>query len=109
MEIFLTPLSPLAWGCLCLFVRRMPKANEPLGMAAPWEKHDQEKAATLAGLEDLSAQSCRRHCVDGFVRSADDLVSAVVWISNLAASPPRDRKSTRLNSSHSQISYAVFC
>src|SRR2546421_8280084 len=25
------------------------------------------------------------------------------------ASPPRDRKSTRLNSSHDQISYAVFC
>src|SRR2546430_2757501 len=25
------------------------------------------------------------------------------------ASPTRDRKSTRLNSSHSQISYAVFC
>src|SRR5256886_4406080 len=24
-------------------------------------------------------------------------------------SPPPDRKSTRLNSSHSQISYAVFC
>src|SRR3972149_27620 len=23
--------------------------------------------------------------------------------------PPRERKSTRLNSSHSQISYAVFC
>src|SRR2546430_10767706 len=23
--------------------------------------------------------------------------------------PPQDRKSTRLNSSHSQISYAVFC
>src|SRR2546430_13078458 len=30
---------------------------------------------------------------------------------NGAPSPPRrlDRKSTRLNSSHSQISYAVFC
>src|SRR5688572_32269182 len=26
-----------------------------------------------------------------------------------AASQERDRKSTRLNSSHSQISYAVFC
>src|SRR2546421_8001245 len=25
------------------------------------------------------------------------------------ASPQRDRKSTRLNSSHDQISYAVFC
>src|SRR5207253_8814817 len=39
--------------------------------------------------EDLSAQPCRRHCVDGFVRSPDDLVSAVVWVSNLAAFPPR--------------------
>src|SRR2546427_7446866 len=27
----------------------------------------------------------------------------------LAFTPGRDRKSTRLNSSHSQISYAVFC
>src|SRR2546430_5608586 len=26
-----------------------------------------------------------------------------------SSSPARDRKSTRLNSSHSQISYAVFC
>src|SRR2546430_7622875 len=26
-----------------------------------------------------------------------------------SGSPPTDRKSTRLNSSHSQISYAVFC
>src|SRR2546430_13091192 len=28
---------------------------------------------------------------------------------SLAGSPYQDRKSTRLNSSHSQISYAVFC
>src|SRR5688572_32338914 len=27
----------------------------------------------------------------------------------ILSSRPRDRKSTRLNSSHSQISYAVFC
>src|SRR2546430_10513314 len=27
----------------------------------------------------------------------------------LVVAPERDRKSTRLNSSHSQISYAVFC
>ena len=43
---------------------------------------------TVAELEDLSAQSCRRHCVDGFVRSPDDLVSALVWISDLSAIPP---------------------
>src|SRR2546430_9691788 len=30
-------------------------------------------------------------------------------ILHLLATPVRDRKSTRLNSSHSQISYAVFC
>src|SRR2546430_7798203 len=29
--------------------------------------------------------------------------------SALGIEAPRDRKSTRLNSSHSQISYAVFC
>src|SRR2546430_7534313 len=31
------------------------------------------------------------------------------WASPKKASSARDRKSTRLNSSHSQISYAVFC
>src|SRR2546427_1641700 len=34
-------------------------------------------------------------------------VSGDSWMSRLT--PARDRKSTRLNSSHSQISYAVFC
>src|SRR2546427_11358202 len=33
-----------------------------------------------------------------------------LWVGKpLAAAVARDRKSTRLNSSHSQISYAVFC
>src|SRR5256886_8193501 len=30
-------------------------------------------------------------------------------VSGVPAGTPEDRKSTRLNSSHSQISYAVFC
>src|SRR2546430_17335658 len=41
--------------------------------------------------------SCRRR-----PRRRAGLLSSVVW-------RPPDRKSTRLNSSHSQISYAVFC
>src|SRR2546430_11221320 len=36
-------------------------------------------------------------------------VLAVVQSLKLREIPVRDRKSTRLNSSHSQISYAVFC
>src|SRR6266567_6309769 len=35
--------------------------------------------------------------------------TAKATISALEWTWPRDRKSTRLNSSHSQISYAVFC
>src|SRR2546430_7355988 len=33
----------------------------------------------------------------------------MVWAADHAGQPARDRKSTRLNSSHSQISHAVFC
>src|SRR5437773_4317589 len=32
-----------------------------------------------------------------------------IWRTTVASSSPRDRKSTRLNSSHITISYAVFC
>src|SRR2546430_5767134 len=43
------------------------------------------------------------------------LKGVVVWVLSAKSGPdlrrrrPQDRKSTRLNSSHSQISYAVFC
>src|SRR5689334_23863061 len=48
-------------------------------------------------------------------RSRGHLRASPVWqdLARLACSPaartPGDRKSTRLNSSHSSISYAVFC
>src|SRR6266481_8899106 len=54
-----------------------------------WRTCHQRWCSSSAKREDLSAQSCRRHCVDGLVRSPDDLVSVVVWISALAAFPPR--------------------
>jgi hypothetical protein len=41
----------------------------------------------LARLENLFAQSCRRYRVDGFIRSADDLVSVVVRISGSCSIP----------------------
>src|SRR2546430_9887258 len=40
---------------------------------------------------------------------AEDAVAFVGKLREAASKGPRDRKSTRLNSSHSQISYAVFC
>jgi hypothetical protein len=50
--------------------------------------HGEEKAATIARLEYFSSKSCRRHRIDGYVRGPNGLVSAVVWISDLAAFPP---------------------
>src|SRR5258705_10251723 len=45
-----------------------------------------------------------------FGRSLDsDIVSRPLTVSQRLASASRDRKSTRLNSSHLGISYAVFC
>src|SRR5690606_41488005 len=35
--------------------------------------------------------------------------TALCWVSTPASSSYQDRKSTRLNSSHVKISYAVFC
>src|SRR5688572_27557062 len=46
----------------------------------------------------------RRHARGGFDRPRENQAQA-----ELAPAGLRDRKSTRLNSSHSQISYAVFC
>src|SRR2546427_6333306 len=43
-----------------------------------------------------------------FVGLAQGLLGTQAVV-DIAHDPDRDRKSTRLNSSHSQISYAVFC
>src|SRR2546427_3138715 len=45
----------------------------------------------------------------GGMGGGDDLKNAVSNMEGRAVIIPPDRKSTRLNSSHSQISYAVFC
>src|SRR2546427_7950654 len=42
----------------------------------------------------------------GFTSTVGGQSGGLVWLVGLSA---LDRKSTRLNSSHSQISYAVFC
>src|SRR2546430_11463755 len=53
--------------------------------------------------------------VKGFFRQAEIVTTAAAaarrQVGPRSMSPPitKDRKSTRLNSSHSQISYAVFC
>src|SRR5699024_11991251 len=51
---------------------------------------------------------CRLHC---FVMDVMKLSNDILWMIAFCISrkKPLDRKSTRLNSSHVSISYAVFC
>ncbi len=48
------------------------------------EVHGEKEATAVARLEDLPAQSCRRHRIDGPVSGPDDFVSAVVRIADPA-------------------------
>src|SRR5688572_32284899 len=52
-------------------------------------------------------QRLRQH--RGLVQLAGERRARAVRAGTDGARPVEDRKSTRLNSSHSQISYAVFC
>src|SRR3712207_8159104 len=64
--------------------------------SAPW--------ATLVGVHDATREHARWVCQDFGVPFFDDPDELV-----RAPEVEADRKSTRLNSSHANISYAVFC
>src|SRR6266702_878431 len=46
--------------------------------------HGAAEATALPGLDDFSAQSCRRDRRDGSFRGADDFVPASVWLADPA-------------------------
>src|SRR3712207_7218068 len=61
------------------------------------------RSGDFAGVDPHVADEVGVGVVDAAVDHADDDVAVA------ARDVPRDRKSTRLNSSHANISYAVFC
>src|SRR2546427_6036304 len=84
-------------------IRRPPRS--PLFPSPPL--FGSERGSTEAG----ASPARPRHC-DGHVGAQHAAPAARRhWETGKADRTPeaRDRKSTRLNSSHSQISYAVFC
>src|SRR2546430_5543757 len=57
-----------------------------------------------------SVRSTQCRCGEAYSSSLCSADQSALFLSVQGDLPPvRDRKSTRLNSSHSQISYAVFC
>src|SRR5690606_40988673 len=67
---------------------------------------------TLGGLERVriaSAYECRGRRVERLPHAAHELAACRPIYEDLPGWDEEDRKSTRLNSSHVKISYAVFC
>src|SRR2546427_7693635 len=91
--------GPSCWPTLLLVV-----ALVLAGRAEPSSAIDRDRAA-----EHLAA-AIRFRTVSHQDPSEDDRAQFAGLRAFLARTYPKvDRKSTRLNSSHSQISYAVFC
>src|SRR5579859_61680 len=80
-----------AWAAFFLTGRRLKRV---VPSAALWTW-----AQELTALPDWLLREC--------YGAAGDFAEVIALVLDAAAT--RDRKSTRLNSSHSQISYAVFC
>src|SRR5690348_17852161 len=57
----------------------------------------------------VTAEEALRYGIVSRLVPADELDSTVREMAEQIAAAPADRKSTRLNSSHPSISYAVFC
>src|SRR2546430_11111851 len=61
-------------------------------------------------LNDAACGLFGLEAVDAIGKRLDERIRGLDWEAlTKSGGPVRDRKSTRLNSSHSQISYAVFC
>src|SRR2546430_9887285 len=60
-------------------------------------------------IPDNSAKTHRRAKNSPTTREISAVTSATTGVESITITRLGDRKSTRLNSSHSQISYAVFC
>src|SRR2546427_8653747 len=96
-----------ACSILTLLSSRASQIEVPAGasISAPWGQYSAWGSILITGMTDLlSDQKSGKglHALAG-----QGLLDAAVHA--LGGEGLRDRKSTRLNSSHSQISYAVFC
>src|SRR5438874_5183116 len=78
-------------------------------IAAIWRPSPAPTAAAgiLDNEFDFRRCNCARH--DDFLAPLSFLFSSLPWPRGPGQTREEDRKSTRLNSSHVEISYAVFC
>src|SRR6266481_2850961 len=91
---------------LCVRACREVQVNDVIGMAARGhhEKIVFDFDDPMGNSTCVACGECVQACPTGALMPA-----TLVDAANVRTQFPRDRKSTRLNSSHSSISYAVFC
>src|SRR3712207_7811631 len=86
------------------------EAARLLTLKAARMKDAGERSDLEAGMAKLFASEAGKECVeDAFRIHGGYGYSKEYEIERLYRDAPLDRKSTRLNSSHANISYAVFC
>src|SRR2546427_3426304 len=90
------------------------RVDQPVGIYAPFlERHRTDEIAGEAWLGAPGLLGGETHMRVGLLQRLETVVHLHRGLHPFDVVPvvgkDRDRKSTRLNSSHSQISYAVFC
>src|SRR2546427_3305474 len=90
-------------------IRRPPRST-----LFPYTTLIRSLADAVPGIPDVAGRGAvlvraQGGAIQRVVRRARDLALPITSTTYDALNRPTDRKSTRLNSSHSQISYAVFC
>src|SRR6266508_5168756 len=87
----------------------MPCARSPLRVRGPTTLGWKRLSCQITRAKNSSGRLCAR-AADSIIRHTDSRRSAPpTRAGGGGAADLRDRKSTRLNSSHVAISYAVFC
>src|SRR5205085_7780429 len=81
----------------------------PISIPVVVHRSDIASSFLLCGLVGGLPVRGFRTCLLSADRTFAPMQSSYLLFSTLICRRPQDRKSTRLNSSHSQISYAVFC
>src|SRR5207249_5416544 len=89
-----------SWGCLVTLEMETAQPPSVLALPGAWPL----EVGSGTALASWAAVAQWRFCsVHASANQLDPIAMAIWW------SFSRDRKSTRLNSSHVSISYAVFC
>src|SRR5438309_877842 len=98
-----TPMQTTFGVNMVALVDNVPRTLDLRSVIHNYVEHQREIVVRRTKHE-LAEKEARAHILEGLLIALDNLDAIIELIR-----ASRDRKSTRLNSSHSSISYAVFC